>query len=459
MPSLFDYLDVLVLLSQKSSIAVIGSGITGLSCAWLLAQKHNVTLFEKAPRAGGHSNTIDIDFGSTTRPVDTGFIVYNENTYPNLIALFNHLNVATQASDMSFAVSLDQGNLEYAGNNLATLFAQKRNLLRPRFWAMMSDLIRFYRTAHEECECLADDITLGDYLEMGGYSAAFRDDHLLPMASAIWSATTDALLNYPAKSFVRFNANHGLMQLTNRPIWRTVTGGSRSYVNALIKDAKFDLKLNTAITQITRHPNHVELIDAQGHHFTCDHVVLASHTDQSLAMLSDADAHERALLSSISYGRNDAWVHSDERFMPQRRKVWSSWNYLGERAARAQTTRVTYWMNLLQDLPREKNVFVTLNPDVEPDAAHVLHKEIYHHPIFTPAAMRAQKDIWSLQGHNRTWYCGAWMGAGFHEDGLQAGLALAEILGQISRPWRVNGPSARLTFPDDFNPSQLVERL
>jgi predicted NAD/FAD-binding protein len=246
---------------------------------------------------------------------------------------------------------------------------------------------------------------------------------------------------------VRFNANHGLMQLTNRPLWRTVRGGSRCYVQALLASQCFQYALGTPITAVKRYPDHVALSDQHGHSARFDHVVLACHTDQSLALLSDAQDQERALLSAISYTKNDAWVHSDERFMPKRRKVWSSWNYLGTRGHSQNATHVTYWMNLLQNLPRDKNIFVTLNPEHEPDPATLIHKQTYHHPLFNPAAMQAQKDIWHLQGHNRTWFGGAWMGAGFHEDGLQAGLAIAEMLGGVKRPWQVKNASARLSLP------------
>jgi predicted NAD/FAD-binding protein len=432
--------------AHRQQIAVVGSGIAGLSCAWLLARRHDVTLFEAAPRLGGHVNTIDVPAPGGPVPVDTGFIVYNEKTYPNLTALFAHLGVATQASEMSFAVSLDDGALEYAGTTLAGLFAQKRNLLRPRFWRMLADLLRFYRAAPRDLGALGDsDLTLGTYLERNGYGAGLRDDHLLPMAAAIWSAGTATLADHPAASFVRFCANHGLLQIANRPEWRAVTGGSAAYVRRLMADFAGTVETGQPIRGVRRLPDCVELRMAAGDLRRFDQVVLATSAPRALALLADADASEQALLSTFGVARNLAVLHSDTTLMPKRRAVWASWNYLGTRSPRpGQDLCVTYWMNRLQSIGGPRPYFVTLNPPRPPAAGTLWHSDIYEHPVFGPAAIGAQRRLWSLQGVRRTWFCGAWFGAGFHEDGLQAGLAVAEQLGGVARPWRVAEPSGRI---------------
>jgi len=432
--------------TPRLDIAVVGSGIAGLAAAWLLAREHRVTLLEAAPRLGGHVNTIEVPGPRGPVPVDTGFIVYNEATYPNLTALFRHLGVATQPSEMSFSVSLDDGALEYAGTNLAGLFAQRRNLLRPRFWSMLRDLRRFYRTAPHDRDALADaDLTLGAYLDRHGYGAALRDDHLLPMAAAIWSGGTAALAEYPAASFIRFCANHGLLQVTGRPQWRTVTGGSAAYVRKLLADFQGEIETGQPVLSVRRLPDGVAVRTGAGLERTFDQVVLATSAPRALAMLSDPTEAERALLGAFGATRNLAVLHTDAGLMPKRRAVWASWNYLGRRAPQAGAELcVTYWMNRLQGISGERPVFVTLNPPRPPEAGTLLHSELYEHPLFDAAAVRAQRHLWRLQGVRRTWFCGAWFGAGFHEDGLQAGLAVAEQLGGVARPWSVENPSGRI---------------
>ena len=429
------------------NIAVAGTGISGLSAAWLLSRRHRVTVYEQAERIGGHSNTIVASLGGVSIPVDTGFIVFNPAAYPNLVALFELLGVPTQDSDMSFAVSLDRGALEYSGSGLPGLFGQPLNLLRPRFWSMLRDTLRFYREAARDDRLLNDEqISLGEYLRERGYSAAFRDDHLLPMASAIWSASAESMLSYPAAAFVRFHANHGLLQIADRPVWRTVTGGSRSYVSRLAKPFADRIRLDTAIRTVERFDGGVAITDSKGRRERYDHIVMATHADQALAALADSSERERELLGAFRYSRNLAVLHSDESFMPRRRGVWSSWNYLGERDATGGDVCVTYWMNRLQNLSSERPLFVTLNPQRPPRAGALLHSEVYEHPVFDAAALQAQQKLWMLQGERNTWYCGAHFGSGFHEDGLQAGLAVAEQLGGLRRPWSVPNESGRIVL-------------
>jgi predicted NAD/FAD-binding protein len=444
--------------AARRSIAVIGTGISGMSAAWLLSRAHDVTVYESDRRPGGHSNTVTVKSAKGDIAVDTGFIVYNEVTYPNLTALFAHLGVPTQLSNMSFAVSLANGELEYSGNGLGGLFAEKRNLIRPRFWSMLKDLHRFYREAPRDLAMLEEVHTsLGDYLDAGAYGAAFRTDHLLPMASAIWSAPTQDMLRYPAAAFIRFQDNHGLLRLRNRPPWRTVRGGSRSYVDRLTASFRNRVHLGAKVVAVRRSDNHVAVRDASGKVQSFDDVVIAAHADQALAMLDNPTTEEQALLGAFRYSRNIAVLHADPALMPKRRAVWSSWNHIGAGAdADAEYPTVTYWMNLLQDIPQQTPLFVTLNPNRVP--RDELHREIYEHPLFDAAAIAAQRRLWSLQGRCNTWFCGAYFGAGFHEDGLQAGLAVAEALGGVRRPWRVENESARITVHEDPLPRPAAVR-
>ena len=417
-----------------------------MSAAWLLSQAHDVTLYEAQPRLGGHSQTVDAPSARGPIPVDMGFIVYNEANYPNLVALLDHLGVATKPSDMGFAVSLDEGRLEYGGENFSTLFAQWRNLVRPRFWSMLSDLVRFYREAPAHaCALDANMTTLGDYLTAQGYGRAFQDDHLLPQAAAIWSASVSDIRDYPAAAFIRFCENHGLLKILDRPLWRTVEGGSRAYVSRLTATYADKARLGAAVKGVRRMPGGVLVRDASGRTERHDHLVVATHADQGLALLEDPSPRERALLGAFGYSRNLAVLHSDPALMPRRRGTWSAWNYVGgTRAGGDRELCVTYWMNMLQALPRETPLFVTLNPVRAPDPTKVIRAEVYEHPLFDAAAMRAQKNLWSLQGSANTWWCGAYFGSGFHEDGLQAGLAVAEALGGVRRPWTVAKESGRI---------------
>jgi predicted NAD/FAD-binding protein len=423
-------------------IAVVGTGISGLSAAWLLSQRHEVWVFEADTRIGGHCNTVD----AGSLPVDTGFIVYNEATYPNLTALFRHLDVPTKPSEMSFAVSLDDGRLEYAGTDLFGLFAQRRNLVRPRFWSMLFDLVRFYRNASRDAAGLGLT-TLDQYLAAGGYGAALRDDHLYPMAAAIWSTPAAEIGRYPAAAFIRFCDNHGLLRLTGRPIWRTVEGGSRNYVRRLTRSFADRIAVGRGVRHVRRLAGGVEIGDEAGRTETFDHAVIAAHAAQTLRMLVDPSTEERQLLGAFGYNENLAVLHSDPGLMPRRRRAWASWNYISRRVGETKHLSVTYWMNRLQNIPEATPLFVTLNPDRQPHPSRVIRRETYHHPLYDAAAMAAQHGLWSLQGARNTWFCGAYFGAGFHEDGLQAGLAVAEALGGVRRPWTVAGQSDRIRLP------------
>jgi predicted NAD/FAD-binding protein len=428
---------------KRLEIAVVGSGISGLGAAWLLSRRHAVTLFEAGPKIGGHSNTIDWE----GTPVDTGFIVYNESTYPNLTALFRHLDVPTKASNMSFAASLDDGRLEYSGSDLFGLFAQRRNLLRPRFWAMLREILRFFRQAPRDLGSIGA-ATLDEYLDRSGYGPAMREDFLYPMAAAIWSTPAAEVGAYPAESFIRFFHNHGLLRAVGSPIWRTVAGGSQVYVERLRRGICGDVRVGRAVRTVQRGADGVTLIDASGAAQNFDHVVIAAHADQALRMLDDPTPRERECLGAFRYGDNHAVLHTDRSVMPKTRAAWASWNYTSLHSGDTRRLSVSYWMNRLQNIADRPPVFVTLNPVRDIPTAQIVHEQTYQHPLFDGAALKMQRQLWSLQGGRRTWYCGAYFGAGFHEDGLQAGLAVAEALGGVRRPWTVAGESDRVFLPE-----------
>ena len=362
--------------NTRLKIAVIGTGISGLSAAWLLSRHHDVTIYEQADRIGGHSNTVLARVAGRTIPVDMGFIVFNRITYPNLTALFAHLGVPTQASNMSFAASLDDGGFEYAGGTPMGMLAQKRNFVRPRFWSMLAGIGRFYREAPKDAELPEfENISLGDYLTLRGYGSAFREDHLLPLASAIWSAAPSDMLAYPASSFIRFHSNHGLLQIARRPIWETVSGGSICYVRQLIASLADKIKCDTAVVSVQRFAQGVLVVDAKGGAETFDHVVMATHADQALTALADPSRLEQSLLGAFRYNRSLAVLHSDQSFMPKRRAAWASWNYVAPRPSQSGGASFTYWMNRLQNIPDETPLFVTLNPPRPPRAETLHHSE------------------------------------------------------------------------------------
>jgi len=450
----------LVAMSAPSTgrrIAVVGAGISGLSCAWLLSQSHDVTLFEADSRLGGHSNTVDAPSPSEPVAVDTGFIVYNQDNYPNLTALFEHLSVPTKPAHMSFAVSIDDGAFEYSSHGVGALFAQKRNYASPKFWRMIRDLLRFQKQAPRDLPALeASGETLDSYLTRGGYGALFREAHLLPQAAAIWSCTMGQMASYPAASFVRFYMNHNLLKVDLKPTWRTVDGGSRSYVSRLAAAFRGRVVTDARITGVLRGLDGAAVRFADGRIERFDAVVLATHSDQALALLESSSAEDRRLLGAIEYRPNKVLLHRDISLMPKRRKAWAAWTHLGY-SDRAGEGGVTYWMNELQSLPGPP-LFVSLNPAKTPDPDLVLGEWDYEHPVFDAAAVAAQSELWSLQGRRNVWFAGAWFGSGFHEDGLQAGLAVAEQLGGVRRPWSVANESGRIhVHAPDPAPGRMTE--
>ena len=428
-------------------IAVIGTGIAGNAAAWALSKRYPVTVYDRELRPGGHSHTVTIDYQGTPLAVDIGFIVYNELNYPDLTALFAHLGVETVESCMSFAVTADAGRFEWKGGGAnwretaEGLFAQPRNLLSPSYLWMLRDILTFNTQSIEDYAAgrLAG-LTLGEYFRFRKFAPRLLTDYLAPMGAAIWSAPTNEILDFPAENFVAFFSNHRLLQY-DRPVWRTVKGGSRCYVEKLTSAFRDRMRLGCAVTSIARTPHGVVVNDSHGRSDTYDHVVIASHSDQALAMLSDACDRERALLGAIGYAPNTVYLHRDIKLMPKRRRAWASWNFLRwQRQDSAENdVAITYWMNQLQGIAHERPLFVSLNPPFEPDPALTFGKYVCEHPQYNAAAFAAQQQLGDIQGVRHTWFCGAWTGYGFHEDGLRSGLAVAEALGAIA-PWREPPP-------------------
>ena len=424
-------------------IAVIGTGIAGNAAAWTLSQRYPVTVYDRELRPGGHSHTVTIDYQGTAVAVDIGFIVYNQLNYPDLTAMFAHLGVETVASCMSFAVSADGGRFEWRGGGngwwtmAAGLFAQPGNLLSPSYLRMVTGILKFGRQSVDDLRNgrLAG-LTLGDYFREQAFPERLLTDYLAPMGAAIWSAPASEMLDFPAENFIAFFDNHRLLH-DDRPVWRTVKGGSQRYVEQLQASFKNNIRLGCAVTSIGRTAHGVVIHDSRGQHETYDHVVIAAHSDQALAMLSDADPRERDVLGAIGYAPNKVYLHRDVRLMPKRRRAWASWNFLRwKREGRAvNDVAVTYWMNRLQGIDPDKPLFVSLNPPFEPAPELTFGQYLCEHPQYNAAAFAAQKRLGEIQGRRHTWFCGAWTGYGFHEDGLRSGLAVAEALGAVA-PWR-----------------------
>ncbi len=411
-------------------VAIVGSGVAGLVCAHRLRRDHSITLFEADARIGGHVHTVDVELDGAPYAVDTGFIVYNEQNYPGFTRLLAELGVATRPSDMSFSVSCERSGIEWGSRGLGSLLADPRNLGRPRFLRMLRDLRRFFGEAPELLASEAPKLSLADWLGSGGYSRDFVDLYLIPMGAAIWSADPERFLRFPARAFVRFFANHGLLAARGAPPWRVVAGGSRSYVEALVEPFRHRVRTATPVRRIRRTADGVELrTDADVEHF--DRVVLAVHSDQALAMLDDANDLERSVLGAIRYQENDAVLHTDASLMPRHVRAWSSWNYrvpanAGEVPSRAL---VTYDMKRLQGLRASEQLLVTLNATERIDPSRVVAKIAYHHPIFDTDAMAAQQLHAEIDGRGGVHFAGAYWGWGFHEDGLQSAIAVCERIG------------------------------
>lgn len=433
------------------NIAVIGSGISGLSAAWLLGKAHRVTLFEAEDRLGGHTNSVPITVDGKDHVVDTGFICFNEATYPNLIAMLAHLGVETQPTTMSFAASMGGGAYEYAGGTWLGMVGQPSNILRADHWLLIRDILRFFKSAPAQVEAIPAGLSIGDWVLREAYSQVFIDRHLLPMAAAIWSGRVGDMMNYPARAFMRFFANHGLLKMYGRPGWRSIAGGSGQYIERMLSDSTIQVRRDAAVKKVVRDGASATVHLRDGTTAAFDQVVIATHADQALAMLENPSAEERSLLGAFDYSSNTAVLHTDRSLMPKHKLTWASWNYLDWNTKSGQPADdcdlcVTYWMNRLQNIKSTSDILVTLNPPEDHPIKNELGRYSYSHPIFDAAALTAQEQLWSLQGENRTWFCGAHFGAGFHEDGLQSGLAVAEQLGNVRRPWDVVNESGRISI-------------
>lgn len=411
-------------------IAIIGSGIAGLTCAWRLAGHHQVTLFEAGATPGGHTATVDVSTSQGTWAIDTGFIVYNDRTYPRFMGLLSELGISGQKTQMSFSVHNPQSGLEYNGHTLTSLFAQRRNLVNPAFWRLLREIVRFNRLAKQALDGAVDpNATLETFLEQHGFTPFFARHYILPMGAAIWSSSLQEMRRFPLPLFLRFFEHHGLLDITHRPQWYVVPGGSREYIRAMLDKlgARLNLHLNSPVQRVSRHEHGVTLQLENGI-YTFDQVIFACHSGQALAMLDEPTPAERDVLGDIGWQRNEVVLHSDRRWLPVRERAWASWNYrLSERDQASAC--VTYNMNILQGLPEGSPLFcVTLNPETPVDERFVLKRFIYEHPLFNPKSWRAQARRGEINGHHRSWFCGAYWYNGFHEDGVRSALDVVNAL-------------------------------
>ena len=416
-------------------IAIIGSGISGLSSALLLSQKHNITLFETNNRFGGHANTVEIMHKEKVIPVDTGFIVYNKLNYPNLVSFFDFLKVETIDSDMSFAVSARDGQLEYSGS-MKGIFAQKKNFFNLKFYRMLKDIIIFFIFGYKYAFQFKESESLGEYVKRCNFSKEFINDHLIPMSSAIWSCPEKEILNFPAKTLLTFFKNHQLINFIFRPKWRTVKGGSKQYVNKVIEklssDAKNRLILNSKIKSVYCKNDKIEINFKESTEIF-DKVIMATHPDQTIKLIKNLDEQSTDILRKFKYQKNIVYLHSDSSLMPKNKKTWSSWNYISSKSE--EKSSLTYWMNLLQKINNSLNVFVSLNPYITPIKSLTYKKIIYEHPIFNTQTNEAQKKLTEIQGKNNIFYAGAWLRYGFHEDGIMFEINISSLL-NIKIPWK-----------------------
>jgi len=414
-------------------IAVIGTGISGLGSAYLLGPDHEITVYEKAPRIGGHSRTVTVDYDGRPIAVDTGFIVFNRPNYPNLCGLFTHLGVPSHASDMTFAASIRDGWLEWGAKDLGAVIGQRRNLLRPKFGLLVRDVMIFNARAQNMVE-RHPDLSLEGLIRKLGLGDWFRRYYLLPMSGAIWSCPPCEMMNFPARTLVRFFANHHLLSVTGQPQWRTVTGGSQEYVRRLTAPFAHRIRVNCGAVAVTRQEGKVQVKDSQGGFESYDQVVMACHGDETQALLKDSDRDEQAVLSAFRYQKNRAVLHRDPSLMPRRRRCWASWVYSSDGDFFHPKITVTYWMNLLQGIDQNYPLFVSLNPKRDIPEALIFDEAEFDHPLFDQAAIAAQSRIAALQGRRGTWYAGAHLGHGFHEDGLASAVWVARTLG-AAIPW------------------------
>lgn len=413
-------------------IAIIGTGIAGMTAAWLLQRQHELTLFEAAAWIGGHTHTVDVTLGGKEYAIDTGFIVFNDRTYPNFIRLLQELQVATQPTKMNFSVRCDKTGLEYSGATLNTLFAQRRNLLRLSFHRMLRDILRFNRETPALLAADSPAVSLSDYLAQQRYSREFIDQYLLPMGAAIWSAQPEAMGQMPARYFVQFFHNHGLLSVNRHPQWRVIQGGSRRYAQRLTAPFLDRIRLACPVARLSRLADGVLIEPQGGEPERFDAVIIATHSDQALRLLADPSEAERTILGAIPYQENEVVLHTDTRLLPRRRLAWAAWNYHIPAQTQARVA-VTYNMNILQGLNAPETFCVTLNSSAAIDPASILYRTVYHHPVYTPDAIAAQRRWGEINGVNRTWYCGTYWGYGFHEDGVNSALAVGRQLQQQRR--------------------------